>query len=43
MKKIRNTGTVTILNDQELALIKGGDDRDYVVVIIDGTPTKVYV
>jgi bacteriocin-like protein len=43
MEKKKSIEAFENLNQCELSEIKGGDDRDYIVVIIDGVPTKVYL
>jgi hypothetical protein len=43
MKKLINKKTVKLLTHDELAVIKGGEERDYIIVIIDGKPTKIYI
>lgn len=34
---------IEVLNRNELALAKGGEGRDYYVIIIDGEEVRVYV
>lgn len=43
MKKINSMEVFEKLNQCELSKVKGGDERDYTIVIIDGKPTKVYI
>ena len=43
MEEKKNTEEFETLNQCELSDIKGGDDREYIVVIVDGEPTKIYL
>jgi len=43
MKTKKDTKSFDILNQDELAQLKGGDDRYYVLVIIDGKYVKIYI
>ena len=43
MKTKKDTKSFDILNQDELAKLRGGDDRDYVVLIINGCYVKVYI
>ena len=43
MKTKKDNKTIEILNQTELASTKGGDDRVYIIVIIDGKEVRIYV
>lgn len=43
MKTLNNSRAIKKLGKNELSLLKGGDERNYIVVIIDGIPTKVFL
>ena len=45
MKQLKNKSIkpFEILGKNELSLLKGGDEREYYYVIIDGERVKIYV
>ncbi|WP_255473221.1 hypothetical protein [Marinifilum sp. N1E240] len=43
MKNHNIKKTFEVLTQNELLTLKGGDERDYYVVFIDGIPVKIYV
>lgn len=43
MKKRKNNKLLDLLSLKELTLTKGGDERDYYTVIIDGKEVRIYV
>lgn len=43
MKTDKKHKVIEMLNRNELALTKGGEERDYVIVVIDGEKVKIYV
>ncbi|WP_262885053.1 hypothetical protein [Labilibaculum euxinus] len=43
MKTRKNYKAIKVMNRNELTLVKGGEDRDYYTVIIDGKEVRIYV
>jgi formate-dependent phosphoribosylglycinamide formyltransferase (GAR transformylase) len=43
MKIDKINKVIEMLNRDELALVKGGEERDYVIVVIDGVEVRIYV
>jgi hypothetical protein len=43
MKTRKKSKAIEVLSRNEWALVKGGEDRDYVIVVIDGKEVRVYV
>lgn len=43
MKMKKNIKAIELLSRSELALVKGGEDRKYYTVIINGEEVRIYV
>nr|WP_275121046.1 hypothetical protein [Ancylomarina sp. DW003] len=43
MKTREKCKAIEVLSRKELLLVKGGEGRDYVIVIIDGEEVRLYV
>lgn len=43
MKIDKKNKAIEVLSQNELALVKGGEERDYVIVVIDGNEVRIYV
>ena len=43
MKVDKMSKAIEVLNRDELGLVKGGEDRDYYTVVIDGAEVRIYV
>ncbi|WP_289529554.1 hypothetical protein [Labilibaculum sp. K2S] len=43
MKTKKESKVIKELNRNELALTKGGNERAYIIVIIDGKEVRIYV
>ena len=43
MKTKKDSKTIEVLNRNELGHVKGGEDRDYYTVIINGKEVRIYV
>ncbi len=43
MKTRKSSKAIEELSRNELTLVKGGENRDYVIVIIDGEEVRIYV
>jgi len=43
MKIKKHSKLLEILSQKELALLKGGNERDYYTVVIDGVEVRIYV
>ncbi|WP_180335783.1 hypothetical protein [Labilibaculum filiforme] len=43
MKTKKDSKAMEVLNRNKLGQVKGGEDRDYYTVIIDGKEVRIYV
>ncbi|WP_281256414.1 hypothetical protein [Labilibaculum manganireducens] len=43
MKTRKNYKAIEVLNQNELTLVKGGEEGNYIIVIIDGKEVRIYV
>ena len=43
MQTRKSSKAIEELSRNELILVKGGENRDYVIVIIDGEEVRIYV
>ncbi|WP_262707813.1 hypothetical protein [Ancylomarina longa] len=43
MRTQKSSKAIEILSRNELTLVKGGEERDYIIVIVDGKKVKIYL
>jgi hypothetical protein len=43
MKAIEKNNQIEVLSEKEQSLLKGGENRDYYVIVIDGKEVRIYI